>query len=279
MAGNIYKNPAFYINNNTVANTSMPNHNYNMKHFLLLISIILVTNFSSYCQSQQNGSGLIQITTPIDNKTFAIKKLTKDSVLLYTGRLSNIDQEIRQGKFYFFNNGKVCASGEYDQNIPTGLWIYYNETGDILYKINYSKVIDYLKNEAMNYTPDSVINKNFSKEDEKYMNKNGTFVAVEKMPVFNGNDTTKNFEEYVSKNLKYPIYAEKNGIEGTVWVTAIIDVNGKIRNPEIMKPSITDLNIEAIRVISESPAWKPGCHKKIPVNVLYIFPIKFKIRD
>lgn len=248
-----------------------------MRYFSLLLLIFLIVNCKSYCQTKQETSNFIKVTTPLKNNTFAIKEFTKDSVLLYTGKLSAIEPEIRQGKFYFYNKGKISATGEYDKDIPIGLWVYYNEVGDTLCKIDYSKVLNYLKYDAMNYTADSIINKNFSKKDKKYMNEKGTFMVVEEMPAYNGDETGNEFRKYIKQNLRYPIYAEKKKIEGIVWVNVIIDVNGKIKNPIIIRPVITDLNIEAIRVLSESSAWKPGYHKKTPVNVSYVFPITFKL--
>jgi len=249
-----------------------------MKLSTFLFIFLFLTNFEVFCQSRQESNNFIKIITPLKYNTYAIKELTKDSLLIYTGKLGSINPETRQGKFYFYEkNGKVSAVGQYNQDIPIGLWVYYNELGDTLYKIDYSKVLDYLSNEAMNYTVDSLAISKFNKQDKKYMNKDGTFLIVEEMPVFNNDETGKDFNNYIKQNLKYPVYAEKKGIEGTVYINCFIDTNGKIKNPTIIRPAYPDLNIEAIRIISESPVWKPGFQKKIPVIVGYTIPVRFKL--
>jgi len=199
-------------------------------------------------------------------------------VLLFTGKLSSKEPEIRHGKFYFYDNkGKISVTGEYNQDIPIGHWIYYSETGDTLYKIDYSKVLNYLANDALNYSVDTIAIKKFKKKDKEFMNPDGIFIVVEEMPEYNSDPSGNEFKNYIKQTMKYPIYAKIMGIEGTVFVQCIIDTNGKIKNPTILRPIQSDLNMEAIRILSESPVWKPGFQKKIPVNVALTIPIIFKL--
>jgi TonB family protein len=101
------------------------------------------------------------------------------------------------------------------------------------------------------------------------------FFMVERMPTFNGGDIYTEFNKYMSSNLSYPPYAYFKGIQGRVIVQFMVDTAGNVRNPVIIRSSHTDLNLEALRVISESPKWQPGYQFNVPVNVLFTYPVNF----
>jgi TonB family protein len=85
------------------------------------------------------------------------------------------------------------------------------------------------------------------------------------------------YYEYVAKNLSYPEEARKLGIEGRVFIEFIVSKDGSITNVKCIK-GIGDLcDSEAVRVISNSPAWIPGKQKGGNVNVRMILPITFKL--
>lgn len=102
------------------------------------------------------------------------------------------------------------------------------------------------------------------------------FEMVENMPEFAGG--MGGLMQYLSKNIKYPVEAQKAGIQGRVIMQVIIDKNGNVTNPKVTQPVDPLLDTEAIRVTASMPKWKPGTQRGMPVNVKYTFPIVFRLQ-
>jgi TonB family protein len=85
------------------------------------------------------------------------------------------------------------------------------------------------------------------------------------------------FFEYVANNLKYPEEAKNAGVEGKVFIEYVVTKDGTIANVKCIRGISESCNSEAIRVIRNSPAWKPGKHEGKNVNVRMILPITFKL--
>lgn len=102
------------------------------------------------------------------------------------------------------------------------------------------------------------------------------FEVVENMPEFPGG--MGGLMQYLSKNIKYPVEAQKAGIQGRVIMQVIIDENGNVTNPKVTQPVDPLLDTEAIRVTASMPKWKPGTQRGMPVNVKYTFPIVFRLQ-
>lgn len=101
------------------------------------------------------------------------------------------------------------------------------------------------------------------------------FIIVENMPIFpEGNPQT-----WIAKNIKYPIIAQENGIQGRVFVKFVVEPTGKVSNVEILRGVDASLDKEAIRVINSMPAWKPGMQRGKPVRVSIQIPINFQLAN
>ena len=88
------------------------------------------------------------------------------------------------------------------------------------------------------------------------------------------------FQDYISKNLTYPTFSLRNKTQGTVEVSFIVERNGTVSNPEIVKGLDESCNTEAIRVIKNSPKWEPAKHngqtirQKITMPLLFTMPVQ-----
>ncbi len=102
------------------------------------------------------------------------------------------------------------------------------------------------------------------------------FEVVEQMPSFPGGP--EGLMRYLSKNIKYPVGAQKAGTQGRVMIEVIIDTNGNVTNPKVSQGVDPLLDAEAIRVTSNMPKWQPGTQRGQAVNVKYTFPIIFKLQ-
>jgi protein TonB len=99
--------------------------------------------------------------------------------------------------------------------------------------------------------------------------------VVEQLPEFPGGMVE--FMKWLSRNLQYPAIAQRQGIEGKVVVTFIVNKDGTIANPKVDKSANTYLDNEALRVIRMMPKWKPGMIGKKPCRTMFAIPINFKI--
>ena len=101
------------------------------------------------------------------------------------------------------------------------------------------------------------------------------FDVVEQMPQYPGGDEAR--IKYLSKNLKYPEEARREGIEGKVFVTFVVEKDGSITGAKILRGIGGGCDEETIRVIENMPDWEPGKQKGKAVRVRFNMPIVFKL--
>jgi len=102
------------------------------------------------------------------------------------------------------------------------------------------------------------------------------FTIVEEMPSFPGGDIERN--KFLAKNIVYPQQASENGIQGTVYVSFIVDTDGKIEDVKILRGIGGGCEEEALRVVKLMPRWKAGRQDGKTVRILYTMPIYFKLK-
>lgn len=85
------------------------------------------------------------------------------------------------------------------------------------------------------------------------------------------------FYKYVAKEIEYPKQARRMGVEGRVIVQVVIDKDGSIVEPKILKGIGSGCDEEAVRVLLKSPKWKPGKQRGRAVKVKVTVPIIFKL--
>ena len=95
------------------------------------------------------------------------------------------------------------------------------------------------------------------------------FEEVEVRPEFPGG--YNEFMKFIGKNFVMPDY---DGNGGTLKISFIIEISGKIGNVVIIKDLGDGTGAEGKRVISMSPPWSPGEHRGKIVRVIYELPIK-----
>ena len=102
------------------------------------------------------------------------------------------------------------------------------------------------------------------------------FYVVEDMPKFRG-QSMEAFYKFVGEKLEYPMIAMENGIAGKVFVSFIIDKDGKVKNAYVVRGVDPSLDKEALRVVNASPNWTPGKQRGRPVQVSLTLPIAFSL--
>ena len=103
------------------------------------------------------------------------------------------------------------------------------------------------------------------------------FVVVESMPEFPGGQQA--LFKYLSENVKYPVIAQENGIQGRVVCQFTVNKDGSIVDVEVVRSGgDASLDKEAVRVIKTMPKWKPGKQRNKPVRVRYTVPVSFRLQ-
>lgn len=84
---------------------------------------------------------------------------------------------------------------------------------------------------------------------------------------------------FIASKLRYPEVATKEGLEGMVLASFIVDEKGNILQPEIKRDIGGGCGEEALRVINLMPEWIPGMHEDEAVKVRFNLPIHFKLEE
>lgn len=112
------------------------------------------------------------------------------------------------------------------------------------------------------------------KEEEDELDKEEEiFVFVEDQPGYPGGDAAR--IKYLQENIKYPEIAKESGVQGTVYVTFVVEKDGKITSVKILRGIGGGCDEEAVRVIKRMPRWKPGKQRGRSVRVQFNMPVRF----
>lgn len=104
-----------------------------------------------------------------------------------------------------------------------------------------------------------------------------TALNTEKMPEFPGGMPA--LMKWLVQNQRYPAICQENGIQGRVIVQYVVDRDGVILDPYVVKGVDPYLDKEALRVVRMMPIWKPGIQKGKPVRVKYTLPMTFRLNN
>jgi TonB family protein len=192
----------------------------------------------------------------VNNTLYNIKDYYKDKYLEMTGSLSKLYPEVENGTFVFYNKkGKILEEIDYLDSEPMNTFRRKGKSRKV--DVDYNFKLNYYERVGL-YTP---IDRSKSFETEQ-------------MPTFK-DDPHTSFRTYIQQNLRYPKLAFKYKKSGTVHVSFIVTEDGSVDDVEVVRSVNKTLDKEAVRVIRNSPKWKPGLKNGIPVNVNFTFPVSF----
>jgi TonB family protein len=106
-----------------------------------------------------------------------------------------------------------------------------------------------------------------------YDAKSGTYIIVQEQPSFPGGDEAR--IKYISENIKYPEEAREKGIQGTVFVTFVVEPDGSITGVKLLRGIGGGCDEEALKLIENMPKWIPGKQRGQAVRVQFNMPIRF----
>jgi len=127
--------------------------------------------------------------------------------------------------------------------------------------------------------------------DEKtFIEEENVYTTVDEMPRFPGcedeTDTEQRKEcsemqllQHIFAHITYPTEAKDAGIEGLAVVSFVIEANGRITNPKILRSIGYGTDEEVVRVVENMPNWIPGVHEGEAVRVKFNLPIRFRLDE
>mgnify|MGYP000807235827 FL=1 len=240
-----------------------------------------------------NGTSISKgkVYVPIGSSNF---ELTYDEAVFYRedrqGKLhkilqdNSIDKEsiawvIEKGK-----NGEIKV--DFPKNCPTGDYLLkikvHNEQGERYeicrwFEAYTSKQVSRRKKPISIGSGYAPAIGDITEDDE-----GDVFEVVQNMPEFPGGGLPK-LMEFIQQNVRYPQSALQSRLEGRVIVQVVIDKDGSVIQPKILRSINPVLSIdnafceEALRIVSIMPKWKPGSQHEIPVKVKFTFPVRFTL--
>jgi len=104
---------------------------------------------------------------------------------------------------------------------------------------------------------------------------NEPFTMVEEMPSFPGGEQAM-FKHFAT-HVKYPDEASESGIHGAVYVTFIVERDGRISDVKVLRGIGGGCDEEAVRVVNGMPNWIPGKQNGKIVRVRYNLPIRYAL--
>jgi TonB family protein len=167
---------------------------------------------------------------------------------------------------YYGSHGKKECEGIYCRDTLRGTWIFYDFDGEVEQKFNFdsNQLVYFISHE---------IDKEF-----KVINGTDTLKTIlERPPLYFGGIAA--LARVLQNTIQYPMDAMVNGISGKVFVSFILDKNGKTSNYRVIKSVGYGCDEEALRVLKLlSNNWIPALHNGQTATTEYVIPISFKIQ-
>lgn len=106
---------------------------------------------------------------------------------------------------------------------------------------------------------------------------NELFTAVEHPASFPGG--VNSFYNFLSKTIRYPLEAREKNVQGKVYVTFVVEKNGKLTGIHAIRDPGYGLGAEAVRAMSQSPKWEPAQQNGHLVRLQFTVPVSFSLND
>jgi TonB family C-terminal domain len=103
------------------------------------------------------------------------------------------------------------------------------------------------------------------------------FMVVENQPEFPGGNAA--MMKFLNDNIKYPVIAQENGIQGRVICNFVVERDGSITDVQVIRGVDPSLDREAVRVIQQMPRWTPGRQRGQAVRARFTLPVVFRLQN
>jgi TonB family protein len=280
---------------------------------LAFILVIALTSTTAHAQSKEQGAGYfskdwVKVTKPTEAAYYRTVQANNDSsayiVRDYFVPSAKLHQEVTcsqlapsvvfHGKLKrYYLDGTLQEEGQYERGNATGVFFTYYNTGKPCETREYAagtliRILQYYTADGLEqivYDEHGVAQRIDSHKDSVYaegyhypyyINSGDTiYVAAEKKTEHQGG--MDGMVSFLSKNMTYPSQARRKGIEGTVFTMFIVDEQGKIHDPTVVRSVSRELDAEALRVIRLMKPWQPALIRGKAVKTRFVLPLKFRL--
>ena len=116
-------------------------------------------------------------------------------------------------------------------------------------------------------------------EEDEYpgfvIDNDGVYLLLQEVPEYQGGHAA--MQDFIRKNMIYPVDAIKDSIQGRVLVQFIVEKDGTITNPQVLKSVHPLLDSEAVRITQQMPKWIPGRQDGDTVRAKWVIPVNFRL--
>ncbi|MEQ8470761.1 MAG: energy transducer TonB [Marinoscillum sp.] len=174
------------------------------------------------------------------------------------------DKEIKHGEYVRYGyTRKVAERGSYDLNQKVGIWEFYDRDGALEQRYNYDSNV-------LVFNPHKLSNKVRTQINGKY-----EAIIPDELPIFIGGVSKL---AYLRMVRDYPLEARRAGIEGEIYISAVITTDGKLIDEKIEQTLGYGLDEEALKSIRNIPDdFIPAKHDEQDANVMILFPVFFRL--
>ena len=216
---------------------------------------------------------MIELGNYYPNDANISAKIAQDGYII--GKVIDDDGPVVNARISVMNlTGTVFYSSFTDEDGNFILREYNPEYMIRIIKAGYQEFKGYIRSEEPVITLTKLKDVEWEVENDV---EDDVFLTAEEAPEFPGG--MAGLLQYLTKNIKYPILCRENKIQGRVVISFTIDTDGTITDAEVARSVDPLLDAEALRAISQMPAWTPGKIEGKNVKVRYSVPINFRLND
>lgn len=250
---------------------------FDMKHLLLLLLMIPTAVFSQKVSKtiSLDGGKIIIFEQPsevMDARLYKVEKALVCGVAFARG--ANYEYDLYNGlQAILYEEGKYFYDGEIvrtpEGKEPRLIGVVKYEEGTIPVTFPCVAFVDKQKSKSTQ----------ISKSKESIPTDPGDtkiYELVDEMPSFPGGMGA--LMSWLAQNIKYPVIAAENRVQGRVIVQFVVEKDGSITDVKVAQSIDPSLDKEAARVVNSMPRWVPGKHNGLAVRVKYTVPVTFKLQ-
>ena len=210
----------------------------------------------------------------------------KKSYLFQIGMIIALVAVMTAFEYKSYDKTAIMLSRDTFHEIPEDLvpvTIHKNKPLPPPVKKIYINIVDDLKEDVMDLNIDALATEDTPVPDyfpvkakEEIIPDDIPIAIPEIMPEFPGGFPA--LYKYLNDQVQYPVSAKEMGIQGTVYLSFVVEKDGSISHVEILRGVGGGCTEEAIRVVKAMPDWSPGTQMGRPVRVIYNLPIKFTLQ-
>lgn len=221
-----------------------------MKFFFITI---IVFSLALSGHAQQTEKKVIKSKSPSSKEVFYVIKGT----------------DIKHGEYSRMLRGVINISekGQYDSGTKSGVWEYYDQNDEVEQRYDFDRN-ELIYNKYAEPVSFGITRSALIIDGELHENTTG------ELPILLGG--MSKYLYYLRNSLKYPSRARDAQIEGTVIISATVNVDGQIVDEKIEGEAAYGLGEEALRIIQLLPDdWLPVSIEGKPVAIRLFIPIRF----